>query len=277
MTLIYIIIIKTDKNEVDMRNIAVVTGASSGLGEEFSRQLSKEGYHVIMVARRKDRLLAIQSELAGTSSIYTADLSKKKEINKLCESIEDELGKNPGNKLSVFINNAGFGLSGRFEDCDEKREIEMVDVNIKALHRLTKRMLPLMDKENGGYILNIGSSAGLFPAGPYMATYYATKAYVVSLTRAIAHELKKSASKTYIGVLCPGPVDTQFNAVANVVFALKGMSASSCVSYALKMMKKRKVVIVPTLRMKLACSLSRLLPGSLVIPMVAHQQHKKMG
>lgn len=260
-----------------MKNIAVVTGASSGLGAEFAKQLSKEGYYIIMVARRKDRLLELQKELPSESDIFTADLAEKKDINKLCDHIEELLSKDPENRLSIFINNAGFGLSGNFTDCSEKREMEMINVNIKALHRLTKRMLPLMDKESGGYILNIGSSAGLFPAGPYMATYYATKAYVVSLTRAIAHELKKSASKTYIGVLCPGPVDTQFNAVANVVFALKGMSASSCVSYALKMMKKGKVVIVPTLRMKLACSLSRLLPGSLVIPMVAHQQHKKMG
>ncbi len=260
-----------------MKNIAVVTGASSGLGAEFARQLSKEGYYILMVARRKDKLLELQKELSSESSIFTADLSEKKEINKLCDHIKNLIEENPGNRLSVFINNAGFGLSGNFTDCEEKREMEMINVNIKALHRLTKRMIPLMDSESGGYILNIGSSAGLLPAGPYMATYYATKAYVVSLTRAIAHELKAQGSKTYLGVLCPGPVNTEFNDVAGVVFALKGISASGCVSYAIKMIKKRKVVIVPTLRMKLACSLSKLVPSNILIPMTAHQQHKKMG
>ena len=260
-----------------MKNIAVVTGASSGLGAEFARQLSKEGYYILMVARRKDKLIELQKELSSESGIFTADLSEKKEINKLCDHIKSLLEEDPVNRLSVFINNAGFGLSGNFTDCEEKREMEMINVNVKALHRLTKRMIPLMDKESGGYILNIGSSAGLLPAGPYMATYYATKAYVVSLTRAIAHELKAQGSNTYLGVLCPGPVNTQFNDVAGVVFALKGISASSCVSYAIKMMKKRKVVIVPTLRMKLACSLSKLVPSNILIPMTAHQQHKKMG
>jgi len=260
-----------------MRKIAVVTGASSGLGAQFCKQLSKEGYYIIMVARRKELLLELQKTLISKSSVFTADLSEKKDIAKLCDYIRDELNSDEDSKLSVFINNAGFGLSGNFTDTNEKREMQMIDVNIKALHRLTKRMLPLMDKESGGYILNVGSSAGLFPAGPYMSTYYATKAYVVSLTRAIAHELKASKSKTYIGVLCPGPVDTEFNDVANVAFALKGMSAQSCVSYAIKMMYKRKTVIVPTLRMKLASTFSRFLPGSLLIPMVAHQQHKKMG
>ena len=260
-----------------MKNIAVVTGASSGLGAEFARQLSKEGYYILIVARRKDKLLELQKELSSENGIFTADLSEKKEINKLCDHIKNLIEEDPGNRLSVFINNAGFGLSGSFTDCEEKREMEMINVNIKALHRLTKRMIPLMDRESGGYILNIGSSAGLLPAGPYMATYYATKAYVVSLTRAIAHELKAQGSKTYLGVLCPGPVNTEFNDVAGVVFALKGISASGCVSYAIKMMKKRKVVIVPTLRMKLACSLSKLVPSNILIPMTAHQQHKKMG
>lgn len=260
-----------------MKNIAVVTGASSGLGAEFARQLSQEGYYVLMVARRKDKLLELSQELTSKSEIFTADLSEKKDISKLYDHIKSMLEEDPENRLFVFINNAGFGLSGNFTDCSEKREMEMINVNIKALHRLTKRMLPLMDKESGGYILNIGSSAGLLPAGPYMATYYATKAYVVSLTRAIAHELKAQGCKTYLGVLCPGPVDTQFNDVAGVVFALKGISAGSCVSYAIKMMKKRKVVIVPTLRMKLACSLSKFVPSGILIPMTAHQQHKKMG
>ena len=121
----------------------------------------------------------------------------------------------------------------------------------------------------------MASSAGLIPAGPYMATYYATKAYVTSLTRAVARELKEQKSKVYIGCLCPGPVDTEFNDVANVQFALKGISPSYCANYAIDKMKKRKVVIVPSLKMKMAMFGGRLIPDDLYIKIAGHQQKKK--
>lgn len=122
----------------------------------------------------------------------------------------------------------------------------MIDVNIKAVHILTKKFLPDMIARNEGYILNVASVAGLMPAGPYMATYYATKAYVTSFTSAIAEELEKK-SNVYVGSLCPGPVDTEFNQVADVKFNLKGITSEYCVNYALDKMYKRKKIIVPTI------------------------------
>jgi hypothetical protein len=124
--------------------------------------------------------------------------------------------------------------------------------------------------------LNVASSAGLFPAGPFMAAYYATKAYVVSLTKAAAEELKQEHSKIYIGALCPGPVDTEFNQVANVEFALSGISVKRCVKEAVEGMTKRKVIIVPTLRMKAAVAAGKCLPDRVLLPIIAHQQKQKL-
>lgn len=131
-----------------------------------------------------------------------------------------------------------------------------------------------MRVKDRGFILNVASSAGLIPAGPYMAAYYASKAYVASLSRAVACELRQSHSHVYVGCLCPGPVDTEFNDVANVRFALKGISAEYCANYAIDRMMKHKTVIVPTLRMKLATTCGRFLPQSLYIKIVSHQQKK---
>ena len=152
----------------------------------------------------------------------------------------------------------------------------MIDVNVKAMHLLMKLMLRRMEKQEGGYILNVASSAGLLPAGPYMATYYATKAYIASLTRAVALELKQRGSRVYVGALCPGPVNTEFNAVANVEFALAGITPEYCVRYALKQMKRRKVVIVPTLTLKAVITCGRFIPQKVLIAITAHQQKKKL-
>ena len=151
----------------------------------------------------------------------------------------------------------------------------MIDVNIKAVHIFTKLMLRYFNNQIG-YILNVASSAGLIPAGPYMSVYYASKSYVTSLTRGIYKELKEHQSLTYIGCLCPGPVESEFNKRANVKFALKAISSKECVHYALKKMFQRKVVIIPTLKMRLAILLGRFLPQSLYIHIVSFQQKKKI-
>jgi short-subunit dehydrogenase len=178
--------------------------------------------------------------------------------------------------VEVFVNNAGFGDAGEFVSGSLDKELDMIDVNVRALHILTKEMLKNFQKKGRGYILNIGSSAGLFPAGPYMATYYATKAYVVSFTEAIARELKETNSPVSISVLCPGPVDTEFNRVADVEFSLKGISAAECASYALKEMFKGKVRIVPTLTMKLAVFGTRFISRNATIRLTGRQQKKKI-
>ncbi|MEE1304462.1 MAG: SDR family oxidoreductase [Agathobacter sp.] len=252
---------------------AVITGASSGIGKEFARRLAAEGYNLILVARRTERLqeLAKEVEVFGTKTILlSADLSKISDCKKVIEEAER-------NKTVILINNAGFGDCGSFAESQLQKEFEMIDVNVKAVHYLTKRILKIFQNRNQGYILNVASSAGLIPAGPYMATYYATKAYVTSLTRAIARELKEQGSRVYIGCLCPGPVDTEFNDVANVSFALKGITASYCANYAVDQMKKRKVVIVPTLTMKCTVFFSRIIPQNLYIKLTGNQQKKKLG
>ncbi|WP_075679981.1 SDR family NAD(P)-dependent oxidoreductase [Roseburia sp. 831b] len=254
------------------KHFAVVTGASSGIGKEFARQLAREGYPLVLVARRKERLEELKAELekkGTTCLLITADLSKTAECIRLVEELEEI-------PVSIFINNAGFGDCGSFLDTDAKKELEMIDVNIKAMHLLMKKMLYSMEQQGHGYLLNVASSAGLLPAGPYMATYYATKAYVASLTRAVAAELKQKNSNVYVGALCPGPVDTEFNDVANVEFALPGITPEYCASYAISQMKRRKTVIVPTLTLKAATTFARFIPQKLLIDIVGHQQKKKL-
>ncbi|MDD6482570.1 MAG: SDR family oxidoreductase [Lachnospiraceae bacterium] len=251
---------------------AVVTGASSGIGAEFARCLAKEGYPLILTARRRDRLEELESELKAQGTechIITADLSQKEECYRLMEELS-------GRTIGVFINNAGFGDCGVFLETDVDKELDMIDVNVKAVHLLTKLVLRKMEKQDGGYLLNVASSAGLFPSGPYMATYYATKSYVASLTRAVATELKEIGSNVYIGALCPGPVDTEFNSVANVEFALPGITPEYCAAYAIKQMKRRKVIIVPTLTMKMATVGGRIIPLAASARITGHQQKKKL-
>lgn len=226
----------------------------------------------MLVARREDRLQELAQELQkkGTESIViSADLSQKEACYHLMQQIE----KLP---VGILINDAGFGDCGSFLETDADKEMQMIDVNVKAMHLLMKLMLRRMEKQEGGYILNVASSAGLLPAGPYMATYYATKAYIASLTRAVALELKQRGSRVYVGALCPGPVNTEFNAVANVEFALAGITPEYCVRYALKQMKRRKVVIVPTLTLKAVTTCGRFIPQKVLIAITAHQQKKKL-
>ena len=252
---------------------ALVTGASSGLGFEFAKQLSERGYKLVLVARRRDRLEKVQKAIKTDSIIIAADLSQRDECVRVITETMDL-------NIDVFINNAGFGDCGRFYETDANKDLQMIDVNVTAMHLLLKMILQRMksSKVTGGYILNVASSAGLFPAGPYMATYYATKAYVTSITQGIARELKEEGSDIYVGALCPGPVDTEFNNVANVEFALPGIDPEMCVNYAIKQMfDRRKVIIVPTLRMKLAVFGCRLLPREQIVAMTAGQQKKKRG
>lgn len=251
------------------KRYAVITGASAGIGAEFARRLSAKGFPLVLVARRRDRLERLAKELETDCVVMEADLSREEE----CYCVMDQLRER---KVGIFINNAGFGDCGRFVETDLAKEMDMVQLNVKALHILMKLMLRQMQEAGGGYILNVASSAGLMPAGPYMATYYATKSYVTSLTQAVAQELREEGSRVYVGCLCPGPVDTEFNSVANVEFALKGISAGYCAAYALEQMAKRQVVIIPTRLMQAAMLGGRFLPQSLYVKIAARQQKKKL-
>ena len=250
-------------------SIAVITGASSGIGKEMAKILSHKGYSLILVARNKILLDELSATLPTKTKTLSLDLSKKADIFKLVKYIKKK-------KIDIFINNAGFGDVGDFDKTSLSKELDMIDVNIKALHILTKAALKIMKRRNYGYILNVASSAGLFYAGPYMATYYASKAYVTSLTTAISSELKASKSNVSISALCPGPVNTNFNNVANVKFALNGISARECAKVAIDGMFKKKLIIIPTIYMKLAVFGNKLLPRQLSARIVGKQQSKKI-
>jgi len=251
------------------KGYAVITGASSGIGVEFAKRMAKEGYPLVLVARRKERLEQLTQELDTECMILTADLSNMDECKRIIKELDSI-------DIDVFINNAGFGYCGETISIETETELNMIDLNVKAMHLLSKLALDKMIDNNKGYVLNVASSAGLLPAGPYMSAYYATKAYVTSYTRGVAEELRRKHSDVYIGCLCPGPVDTEFNKVANVEFALKGISAYDCANYAITQMFKKKITIVPAFKMKALVSLARFIPTKLYIRIAAKQQRKKI-
>lgn len=248
---------------------ALITGASSGIGLEFAKYLASKKYELILVARNKERLEIIQEKLATKTTIIVMDLSNEQKLRELCVLIKNE-------QIDMLINNAGFGDFGAFNDTELSRDIEMINTNLKAVHMLTKYALKNMIKEDFGYILNVSSSAGFMPGGPLMSVYYATKSYVCSLTKAIYYELKRKKSNVLVSVLCPGPVDTNFNNVAGVSFSIKPLSSKYVARYAIdKMLKKRKMIIIPGTKMKLTKFFSKFIPDRILLYITYRIQRKK--
>ena len=246
---------------------ALITGASSGLGREFAIELSNMGYDLILVARRKTRLEKLKKELNTNVEIITLDISSTFNCMELYRQVKKE-------KIDVLINNAGFGLFGKFDESKLDIELDMIDLNIKTVHTLTKLFLKDFKKRDSGYILNVASAAAFLP-GPLMATYYSTKAYVLNLTEAIHQELKVDDSNVYVGALCPGPVDTEFNDVAKVTFSVKSLSSEEVVKYTIKKMFKRKLVIIPGFKTKCGIYLSKILPLKLKLSVSYRLQKSK--
>lgn len=231
---------------------AMITGASSGIGRDMARVLNSKGYDLILVARRKDRLEKLKKELKGDITIIPIDISTTFNCMKLYNKVKKE-------NIDILINNAGFGLFGQFSETSLDKELDMIDVNIKSLHTLTKLFLNDFVKRNKGYILNVASSAAFLP-GPLMATYYATKAYVLRLTTSINEELRRNKSSVVISCLCPGPVNTEFNNVAGVKFMIKSLESYDVADYAINKMFKKKTVIIPGINIKIGIFLTRFLP-----------------
>lgn len=246
---------------------ALITGASSGLGADMARVLVEEGYEVILVARRKTKLEKLAKELGEKAQIIIMDISSTYNCMELYNKVKKE-------KIDILINNAGFGLFGEFTESNLDKELDMIDLNIKAVHTLTKLFLKDFKKRDKGYILNVASSAGFMP-GPLMSTYYASKNYVVSLTQAIHEELKKEESNVSISLLCPGPVDTEFNRVAGVSFSLKPMESIVVAKYAIKKMFAEKTIIIPGIKIKLGIFATRLIPRKLLTKIVYKIQKQK--
>lgn len=246
---------------------ALITGASSGIGWDMAKVLSNRGYDLILVARRKDKLEQLKKELNTNVSIYAMDISSTFNCMKLYNKVKNE-------DIDVVINNAGFGVFGSFSETNVDRELDMIDLNVKTVHVLTKLFLKDFKEKNKGYILNVASSAAFLP-GPLMASYYATKAYVLRFTEAIYEELRREESDVYVGVLCPGPVDTEFNKVAGVQFGVKAMTSNDVASYAVDKMFKRKMLIIPGIEMKFTYFFIRFLPVKLQLRIAYSIQKKK--
>jgi short-subunit dehydrogenase len=193
-----------------MRELAVITGASAGLGALFARELAARGHDVLLVARRGERLEALAAELAGRHGVTAIPLVADLEDPAAPARIAATLAQR-GRPVDLLVNNAGFGLGGEFAGLDRDRQLAIVDVNVRALVDLTHRVLPEMIARRRGAILNVASTAAFQP-GPYMAVYYATKAFVLSWSEALHEELKPHGIR--VSALCPGPTHTEFGAVA---------------------------------------------------------------
>lgn len=244
----------------------LITGASSGIGRSFAHILSKKYDEMVLVGRDKEKLNKLKSELSKNTNIkiVISDVSMVDNCIKIFEENKD---------VDLLINNAGFGDCGIFDKTDLHKDLNMINTNIVGLHILTKLYLGEMKKRNSGHILNVASIAGFMP-GPLMATYYATKNYVVRLSEAIRVELKKEKSNVKISVLCPGPVNTNFNKTANVKFNLKGMESSDVAKYAIKHLNK--FYICPGLGVKFTRVISHLFSSSIMAKFCYNIQKKKI-
>ena len=247
---------------------ALITGASSGIGLDIARYLATKGYELILVSRNKEKLEQIQEHLPTKVTIIVADLSNEQRVKDLYVLAKKE-------NIDILINNAGLGDFGYLTDTDLNKDLELINTNIKAVHILTKHMVKDMEKrESDTYILNVSSSAAFQP-GPLMSTYYATKAYVYQLTEALYFEQKKKKTKVHVSVLCPGPVETNFNNVAGVKFSVKPLKSTYVAKYAIDQMFKNKMLIIPGFKMKCAKFFGRFVSDKSKLKMTYNIQKKK--
>lgn len=249
---------------------ALITGASSGIGRDMARVLGKKGYNLVLVARDEKKLNDLAEELKKINNIKVEVISMDLSIEENCKELHKCVSD-----VDILINNAGFGDCGDFTKTDLDKDLRMIKTNIIAYHILTKLYLTDMKAKNSGKILNVASIAGFMP-GPLMATYYSTKAYVVRLSESIREELKKENSNVHISILCPGPVKTNFNSVANVKFHMREAESSVVAGYAIKKLLKNEFYIIPGLDVKLGIFFSHFVPSSLISKITYRVQKRKI-
>lgn len=246
---------------------ALITGASSGIGADMARILSSKGYDLILVARNRRKLEKLKKELKTDVEIINMDISTTFNCMELYNKVKNE-------DIEIVINNAGFGVYGNFDETSLDKEVDMIDLNIKTVHTLTKLFLKDFKEKDRGYILNVSSLAAFLP-GPLMASYYASKAYVLRLTEAIYEELRQEKSNVYVGVLCPGPVKTNFNKVMGVKKA-RGLPSYVVAEYTIKKMFKRKLVIIPGKLIKVVNCINKIIPSKILLNIVYKIQKYKI-
>ena len=258
------------------RPVALVTGASAGIGVELARLLAVD-HDLVLTARRAEQLLAIADELTqkhgATCRVFPADLAEPDAPKKLFDAISAA-----GITIDVLVNNAGFGDVGTFAKADLGKMLRMIQLNISALTELTGLFLPVFVARNSGRVLNVGSIAG-FQAGPYMAVYYATKAYVNSFSEALHTELQGTG--VTVTVLCPGPVETEFAAVSGMhatraFSAGQAMGARPVAVAGIRALKAGRRMVVPGARNKLMLFAERFLPRSVVLGAVKWMMSRRV-
>ena len=245
------------------RGVTVITGASAGLGVEFARQCRARGDELVLVARRRDRLEALAAEL-GSSHVVVADLARPGAPAQLVDQV-----KGLGLEIDTLINNAGFGVTGRFDKAPADRLLEMIDLNVRALTETCRLVLPAMVERGSGAILNVASTAA-FQAGPNMAVYYASKAYVLSFTEALHQELKSKGVR--VSALCPGPTATEFFDVAESsgsTLAKMATDPVAVVTAGLKGLERNRAITIPGLGNKVGAQSNRILPRALMRRIIA--------
>lgn len=284
---------------------ALITGASSGIGRDMARYLYRLGYNLIIVARNVDKLNELKTQLSQNKS--NDNIKKVQDKERIKNEIEHKKENEIKNKstdtqeqqiivkqvdlsdkdqciklyeetkhisLDLLVNNAGFGVFGEFIDTDLEKEINLINTNITAVHVLTKLYLKDMIRNNKGHILNVASIAGMEP-GPLMAAYYASKSYVIRLSRAINKEIKKRKANVKISILCPGPVDTNFNNVAKVVFKAPSMPSEKVAKYGIDKALNGKLIIIPGFLNKCVRFFSKIVPDCILEEVAYHIQRRK--
>ncbi len=239
--------------------VTLITGASAGLGAEFARQCAARGEPLLLVARRRERLEALAAQLGGTAHVIAADL----EAHDAAQALAAEVAAR-GLEVGTLINNAGFGLAGRIAALSPERQRAMIDLNIGTLTDLSRLFAPQMVSRGRGGILNVASTAA-FQAGPNMGVYYATKAYVLSFSEALHHELKGTGVR--VSCLCPGPTATEFFQAAGMkgkIFERMAADAPSVVRAGLKGLDRNQAVVVPGVMNKVGAQSGRILPRALL-------------
>jgi uncharacterized protein len=264
------------KRNGSRRRTALVTGGSGGIGLEISKVLARNNFDLVLVARNHDTLEAAAGQIEGTfgisAQVFAADLREPAAPQAIFDFLQDQ-----NVAVDALINNAGFGLGGEFLETDLSRELDMIAVNISALTHLTKLFVPQMVKRRSGRVLNVASTAAFQP-GPLMAVYYATKAYVLSFSQALAEELRNTG--VTCTALCPGATETEFADVARVtnsgVFAKFGLAdATDVAEYGVRAMMRGKRVAIPGIRNKLVVQSSRIAPRRLIARVVRMAQESR--
>ena len=257
-----------------MNKTALITGASVGIGYELSNVFAINGYNLVLVSRSKQKLETVAKELENKHDIQTRvipkDLSKPTAPQELYDQIATD-----GIEITVLVNNAGFGLNGKFVDFSTDKQMELIQLNITSLTMLCKLFGTDMVKRRSGRILNVAST-GAFQAGPFMSTYYASKAYVLLFSEGINNELAQDGVD--VSVLCPGPTQTKFGDRAEMnhtkILNVPGvMNAAKVAEIGFSGLMKRKKIIIPGFMNKFLAFNTRLMPRSLLVLILRYLNH----